>query len=73
MVTVRGGGHSEVSANVYRAHGRMTQSGAMTVVSELLAAVGTLAAVVLILLMAVVPFLLDLPLSGSEWPRPKNR
>lgn len=39
----------------------MTQSGAVNVVTELLAAVGTLTAVVLILLMAVVPFLVDLP------------
>jgi hypothetical protein len=33
----------------------------MTVVTQLLAAVGTLTAVVLLLLMAVVPLLLDLP------------
>ncbi len=33
----------------------------MTVVTQLLAAVGTLTAVVLILLMAAVPVLLDLP------------
>jgi hypothetical protein len=34
----------------------------MTVVTQLLAAVGTFTAVVLILLMAAVPLLLDLPL-----------
>jgi hypothetical protein len=34
----------------------------MTVVTQLLAAVGALAAVVLLLLMAAVPFLVDLPL-----------
>ena len=34
----------------------------MTVVTQLLAAVGTVTAVVLIVLMAVVPLLLDLPL-----------
>ena len=38
----------------------------MTVVTELLGAVGTLAAVVLILLMAAVPFLLDLPLRPNS-------
>ena len=45
----------------------------MNVVSELLAAVGTVTAVVLILLMAVVPFLLDLPLRRSEPPRAEGR
>ena len=40
-------------------------SGRMTVVSQLLAAVGTLTAVVLILLMAAVPLLLDLPLRSA--------
>ena len=34
----------------------------MTLVTHLIAAVGTLTAVVLLLLMAAVPFLLDLPL-----------
>ena len=42
----------------------------MTVVTELLAAVGTLTAVVLILLMATVPFLLDLPLGRPASRRP---
>jgi len=37
----------------------------MTVVSQLLAAVGTFTAVVLILLMAAVPLLLDLPLRSA--------
>ena len=44
----------------------------MTVVTQLLAAVGTLTAVVLILLMAAVPLLLDLPLPRtphSQAPR----
>jgi hypothetical protein len=44
----------------------------MTVVTQLLAAVGTLTAVVLILLMAAVPLLLDLPLRRaphSQIPR----
>ena len=44
----------------------------MTVVTQLLAAVGTLMAVVLILLMAAVPLLLDLPLRRaphSQAPR----
>ena len=51
----------------------MTHSGAVNVVSELLAAVGTVTAVVLILLMAVVPLLVDLPLRRSELPRTKGR
>ena len=37
----------------------------MTVVTQLLAAVGTLTAVVLLLLMAAVPLLLDLPLTSA--------
>jgi len=41
-------------------------SGRMTLVAHLLAAAGTLAAVVLLLLMAVVPFLLDLPLRPTS-------
>lgn len=48
----------------------------MTVVTQMLAAVGTLAAVVLILLMAAVPLLLDLPqppASHSRAPRRKGR
>ena len=38
----------------------------MAVIAQLLAAVGTLTAVVLLLLMAVVPFLLDLPLRPTS-------
>ena len=38
----------------------------MTVVTQLLAAVGTLTAVVLILLMAAVPLLLDLPVRSAR-------
>ena len=45
----------------------------MTVVTELLAAVGTLTAVALILLMAVVPILLDLPLDHAARSRPGIR
>jgi hypothetical protein len=37
----------------------------MTVVTQLLAAVGTFTAVVLILLMAAVPLLLDLPVRSA--------
>ena len=37
----------------------------MAVIAQLLAAVGTLTAVVLIVLMAVVPLLLDLPLRSA--------
>ena len=59
-MTGRGGGHSEVSANAYRGHARMTQSGVMNVVTQLLAVVGTLTAVVLLILMAAVPLLLNL-------------
>jgi len=44
----------------------------MTVVSQLLAAVGTCTAVVLILLMAAVPLLLDLPLRPAS-PSEKRR
>ena len=40
----------------------------MTVVTQLLAAVGTLTAVVLLLLMATVPLLLDLPLRPVHRP-----
>jgi len=47
-------------------------SGHMTVVTQLLAAVGTLTAVVLILLMAAVPLLLDLPLRSTS-PSEKRR
>ena len=43
----------------------------MAVVAQLLAAVGTLTAVVLILLMATVPLLLDLPLRSA--PHSKTR
>jgi hypothetical protein len=38
----------------------------MAVVTQLLNAVGTLTAIVLLLLMAVVPLLLDLPLHGRS-------
>ena len=58
-------------ATACRAH-----SGLMTVVTQLLAAVGTLTAVVLILLMAAVPLLLDLPQRSaphSQAPRRKGR
>jgi hypothetical protein len=47
-------------------------SGPVTVVTQLLAAVGTLAAVVLIFLMAAVPLLLDLPLRPGS-PSEKRR
>ena len=47
-------------------------SGHMTVVTQLLAAVGALTAVVLILLMAAVPLLLDLPLRSTS-PSEKRR
>jgi hypothetical protein len=40
----------------------------MVVVTQLLAAVGTLAAVVLLLLMAVVPLLVDLPAQRRKGP-----
>ena len=40
----------------------MAHSGRMTVVTQLLVAVGTLTAVVLLLLMAATPLLLELPL-----------
>ena len=46
-------------------HGLRAHSGRMAVVAQLLAAVGTLTAVVLILLMAAVPLLLDLPLRSA--------
>ena len=55
-------GHSGSSANARHGHGRTAHSGAMTAVTQLLGAVGTLTAVVLIVLMAAVPFLEDLPL-----------
>ena len=48
----------------------------MTVVTQLLAAVGTFTAVVLIVLMAAVPLLLDLPLRrapDSQAARRKGR
>lgn len=45
----------------------------MTVMTHLLAAVGTLTAVVLILLMAAVPILLDLPLGRPTIRRPTLR
>ena len=45
----------------------------MAVVAQLLAAVGTLTAVVLILLMAAVPLLLDLPLRSAPHSRPPRR
>ena len=41
----------------------------MAVVAQLLAAVGTLTAVFLILLMAAVPLLLDLPLRSATHSR----
>jgi len=44
----------------------------MAVIAQLLAAVGTLTAVVLILLMAAVPLLLDLPLRPAS-PSEKRR
>ena len=44
----------------------------MSVVTQLLAVVGTLTAVVLILLMAAVPLLLDLPLRPAA-PSEKGR
>lgn len=44
----------------------MTHSERMTVLTHLLGAVGTLTAVVLILLMAATPLLLDLPPRGPE-------
>ena len=47
-------------------------SGRMSVVTQLLAAVGTLTAVVLILLMAAVALLLDLPLRSTS-PSEKRR
>ena len=50
------------SAQSQSGHGLRAHSGRMTVVTQLLAAVGTLTAVVLIVLMALVPLLLDLPL-----------
>jgi hypothetical protein len=42
----------------------------MTTVTQLLAAVGTLTAVVLLVLMAAVPLLLDLPLRRPTLHRP---
>jgi hypothetical protein len=41
-------------------------SEGMALVTHLFAAVGTLTAIVLLLLMAVVPFLLDLPLRPTS-------
>jgi hypothetical protein len=58
--------HSDFSANSQRSHGRMSHSDHMTVVTQLLAAVGTLTAVALLLLMAAVPVLLDLPLERKD-------
>ena len=43
-------------------HGREAHPECMTVVTQLLAAVGTVTAVVLLVLMAAVPLLVDLPL-----------
>jgi hypothetical protein len=54
--------HSDLSAISQRSHGRMSHSGCMAVVTQLLAVVGTLMAVALLLLMAAVPLLIDLPL-----------
>ena len=45
----------------------------MAVVAQLLAAVGTLTAVFLILLMAAVPLLLDLPLRSTPDSRGPHR
>jgi uncharacterized membrane protein HdeD (DUF308 family) len=64
------------SARSQPGHGLGAHSGCVTVVTQLLAAVGTLTAVVLILLMAAVPLLLDLPLRSapdSQAPRRKGR
>ena len=47
--------------------------GGMTVVTQLLAVVGTLTAVVLILLMAAVPLLLDLPLGRAPNSRAQRQ
>jgi hypothetical protein len=54
--------HSGFSARRQLDHGRRTHPEPMTVVTQLFSAVGTLTAVVLLLLMAAVPLLLDLPL-----------
>lgn len=48
-------------------------SGAMAIVTQLLATAGTLTAVVLILLMAAVPLLLDLPLGSARHSTPPRR
>jgi hypothetical protein len=55
-------GHSDASGNSQHGHGRGAHRGDMSVVTQLLAVVGTLTAVVLLLLMAATPLLLDLPL-----------
>lgn len=45
-----------------RGHGRKAHDEHMTVVTQLLTAVGTVTAVVVLLLMATIPLLIDLPL-----------
>jgi hypothetical protein len=54
------------SARSQPRHGLQMHSRGMTLVAHLLATAGTLAAVVLLLLMAVVPLLLDLPLRPTS-------
>ena len=60
----RSGGwtHRQISGNSQHGHGRRAHSEYMTVVTQLLAAVGAATAVMLLVLMAAVPLLVDLPL-----------
>jgi hypothetical protein len=66
--------HSVPSGICQREHGRKAHSEHMTVAIHLLTAVGTAAAVVILLLMAATPLLIDLPLhpEGSAARRPVN-
>jgi hypothetical protein len=54
--------HRHYSANPQYLHGDEAHSEHMDVVTQLLATLGTVTAVVLLVLMAAVPLLVDLPL-----------
>lgn len=55
-------GHSLPSEISQHKHGQKAHSEHMAVVTQLLTAVGTVTAVVVLLLMASIPLLIDLPL-----------
>jgi hypothetical protein len=58
-------GHSLPSEISQHGHGRKAHCEHMAVVTQLLTAVGTVTAVVVLLLMATIPLLIDLPLHSE--------